>query len=170
MVLKSGCTGSSESTHVKMPHCWKSHVTAHILFFFTAPRHQGKVAAKIQQLMNTLKVKINKTNSTDLYPPTKGYLRETCKSQNINPIYQTLSSPSVSFRSSQTPVKYVLVLNLIKSILTSAKFQYLTFKPNPRGQGCVQIQSVTLTVGLHFFHFNLICKMTTFRKRYSLTF
>ena len=28
--LKVGCTGSSESTNVKMPHCWKSHVTAHI--------------------------------------------------------------------------------------------------------------------------------------------
>ena len=41
----------------------------------------------------------NKTISTNLYPPTKGYLRETCKSQNINPIYLTLSSPSVSFRS-----------------------------------------------------------------------
>ena len=27
--LRRGCTGSSESTHVKMPHCWKSHVTAH---------------------------------------------------------------------------------------------------------------------------------------------
>ena len=27
---KGGCTGSSESTLVKMPHCWKSHVTAHI--------------------------------------------------------------------------------------------------------------------------------------------
>ena len=26
--LKGGCTGSSESTHVKMPHCWKSHVAA----------------------------------------------------------------------------------------------------------------------------------------------
>ena len=25
--LKGGCTGSSESTLVKMPHCWKSHVT-----------------------------------------------------------------------------------------------------------------------------------------------
>ena len=25
--LKGGCTGSSESIHVKMPHCWKSHVT-----------------------------------------------------------------------------------------------------------------------------------------------
>ena len=28
--LKGGCTGSSESTHVKMPHCWKSRVTAQI--------------------------------------------------------------------------------------------------------------------------------------------
>ena len=26
--LKGGCRGSSESTLVKMPHCWKSHVTA----------------------------------------------------------------------------------------------------------------------------------------------
>ena len=23
--LKGGCTDSSESTHVKMPHCWRSH-------------------------------------------------------------------------------------------------------------------------------------------------
>ena len=29
--LTRGCTGLSESTHVKMPYCWKSHVTAHIL-------------------------------------------------------------------------------------------------------------------------------------------
>ena len=28
--LKGGCTGSSESTHVKMPHCWNSHTLAHI--------------------------------------------------------------------------------------------------------------------------------------------
>ena len=28
--FKGGCTGSSESTHVKMPHCWKSGVTAQI--------------------------------------------------------------------------------------------------------------------------------------------
>ena len=31
--LKGGCRGLSESTHVKMPHCWKSHATAH--FYFT---------------------------------------------------------------------------------------------------------------------------------------
>ena len=29
--LKEGCTNSSESTIVKMPHCWKSHVIAHLL-------------------------------------------------------------------------------------------------------------------------------------------
>ena len=29
--LKGGCTGSSDSTLVKMPHCWKSHVAAHKL-------------------------------------------------------------------------------------------------------------------------------------------
>ena len=28
--LKGGCRGSSESTHVKMPHCWKSHVMAQL--------------------------------------------------------------------------------------------------------------------------------------------
>ena len=26
LCLKGGCTGSSKSTHVKMPHCWKSPV------------------------------------------------------------------------------------------------------------------------------------------------
>ena len=29
--LNGGCRGSSESTLVIMPHCWKSRVTAHIL-------------------------------------------------------------------------------------------------------------------------------------------
>ena len=27
--LKGGCTGWSESTLVKIPHCWKSHIAAH---------------------------------------------------------------------------------------------------------------------------------------------
>ena len=29
--LKGGCRGSSESTLVKMPHCWKSHVRAQMV-------------------------------------------------------------------------------------------------------------------------------------------
>ena len=32
--LKGGCTGSSESTRVKMPHCWKYHALAHIIFIY----------------------------------------------------------------------------------------------------------------------------------------
>ena len=32
--LKGGYTGSSESTHVKMPHCWKSHAKAQ---FYNSP-------------------------------------------------------------------------------------------------------------------------------------
>ena len=31
--LKKGCTGLSESTLVKMPHCWKSRVTAQLILF-----------------------------------------------------------------------------------------------------------------------------------------
>ena len=27
--LREGYTDSTESIHVKMPHCWKSHVAAH---------------------------------------------------------------------------------------------------------------------------------------------
>ena len=34
--LKGGCTGSSESTIVKMSRCWKSHVVAQIVFLYPA--------------------------------------------------------------------------------------------------------------------------------------
>ena len=32
--LKGGCTGSAESTLVKIPHCWKSHAAAHFIIRF----------------------------------------------------------------------------------------------------------------------------------------
>ena len=31
--LKGGCRGLSESTHVKMPYCWKSRATAHMYVY-----------------------------------------------------------------------------------------------------------------------------------------
>ena len=31
--LNGGCRGSSESTLVKIPHCWKSHALAQNLLF-----------------------------------------------------------------------------------------------------------------------------------------
>ena len=37
--LKGSCTGSSESRLVKMPHCWKSHAAAQLLFFCKDKHH-----------------------------------------------------------------------------------------------------------------------------------
>ena len=31
--FKGDCTGSYEATHVKIPHCWKSHASAHNYVF-----------------------------------------------------------------------------------------------------------------------------------------
>ena len=31
--LKEGYTDSSEFIHAKIPHCWKSHVAAHLSFY-----------------------------------------------------------------------------------------------------------------------------------------
>ena len=36
--LKGGCTGWPEFTLVKMPHCWKSHVTAHVVKSIILPQ------------------------------------------------------------------------------------------------------------------------------------
>ena len=54
---------------------------------------------KIYSWTRKWRMKINIEHDKNLYPPTKGYLREACKSQNIYPIYLNLSSPSVLFRS-----------------------------------------------------------------------
>ena len=42
--LKGGFTGSSESTLVKMPHCWKSCVTAQMAIHFTKQLLQRTVS------------------------------------------------------------------------------------------------------------------------------
>ena len=34
--LKKGCTGSSESTLVKIPHCWKSYLYLNLIIILTA--------------------------------------------------------------------------------------------------------------------------------------
>ena len=41
--LKGGCTGSSESTLVKMPHCWKSHVAAQMCFINLLSRKKDTI-------------------------------------------------------------------------------------------------------------------------------
>ena len=49
--FKGGYTGSSESTHVEIPHCWKSHVTAHIFFLLELP-HRDHIKMYIQHVVN----------------------------------------------------------------------------------------------------------------------
>ena len=49
--LKRSSTGSSESTLVKMPHYWKSHVTAHVSVSNTG-KHQFSANQNFYQLLN----------------------------------------------------------------------------------------------------------------------
>ena len=52
--LKGDCTGSSESTLVKMPNCWKSHVTAHYCSSWGFER--------LRKSKDSLKARFEKTN------------------------------------------------------------------------------------------------------------
>ena len=49
--LKGGCRGSSESAHVKMPHCWKSYALAQ----FNECNHLGSFFLKINPYNHTVK-------------------------------------------------------------------------------------------------------------------
>ena len=40
--LTRDCTGSSESTLDKKPHCWKSHVMAHFITLIVSPARNGR--------------------------------------------------------------------------------------------------------------------------------
>ena len=58
--LEGGCTGWSESTLVKMLHCWKSHVTAQITIHF----------------LFQLFIEARKVNSSS-YPQTLEYIQKS---------------------------------------------------------------------------------------------
>ena len=67
--LKGGCTGLSESTLVKMPHCWKSYVTANLLNLSARSQH-ARIIAKHQKPVirnNTVCVKQNYDNYSLAY-------------------------------------------------------------------------------------------------------
>ena len=48
--LKGGCRGSSESTLVKMPPCWKSHALAHMSFNAFRKKKKKKKKKKIANI------------------------------------------------------------------------------------------------------------------------
>ena len=52
--LKGDCTGSSESSLVKMPHCWKSHVTAHMSMIWLHSEKFMKIHSVIMAVMSLI--------------------------------------------------------------------------------------------------------------------
>ena len=58
--IKRVCTCSSESTHVKMPHCWKSHAMAHFkIFLFSALQLSWTVwAILVEGIISYISVKL----------------------------------------------------------------------------------------------------------------
>ena len=88
--LKGGCTDLSESTLVKMPHCWKSHVAAHFPFslattvpiqtYLVAPLPiQTDIAATIPLMFNLL---FNSHAYQTLECSTSG--KKNCSMKKIN--------------------------------------------------------------------------------------
>ena len=51
--LTGGCRGSSESTPVKMPHCWKSHALAH-MFLHLNYFSENSASSIVYKLFQTL--------------------------------------------------------------------------------------------------------------------
>ena len=45
--VKGGCTGWSQSTFVKIPNCWKSHVTAQIPYLLNNQRSKTTICVEI---------------------------------------------------------------------------------------------------------------------------
>ena len=58
--LQGGCTGSSESTLVKIPNCWKSHALAHLL---KSLRKRDKMLGK-PRILSLFLNSFNKFNKT----------------------------------------------------------------------------------------------------------
>ena len=48
--LRKGCRGSSESTHVEMPHCWTFHAAAHFMIQ-SASYHEEASFRRISQAL-----------------------------------------------------------------------------------------------------------------------
>ena len=70
--LKGSCSGPSESTLVKMPHCWKSHAMAQIMKFVTL-LHRNVVSLMVHiSKSTTQKVSLTRkchNHSTQTIPP-----------------------------------------------------------------------------------------------------
>ena len=62
-----GLTGSSESTLIKMPHCWKSHVTAQLLLALAhAPNPASTEVPQLNMMYKQIYVSESRNSSRSL--------------------------------------------------------------------------------------------------------
>ena len=145
-----GCSRTSKTTNTKTTRLCK-----HRFCYPSAFCHPVTKRVKTRQIRRIY------------IPPTKSYFRGTCKSQNIIPTY-------INHKFNFGIIQIITNAYQVCKCLVELKYTYICtisisdLSTQPKGQGCVLIQSVNLHLGLHFIHFSLISSMTTFR--FFLTF
>ena len=88
--LTSGCSGSSESTLVKMSNCWKSHAGAHMVYLFT-------------RLMLWSGLQLKKYT---LSPSSKKYAKQNLNVESIS--YKRVVQEGLRLKNFYTPRKLCL--------------------------------------------------------------
>ena len=116
--LTGGCRGLSESTHVKMPHCWKSHALAHISI-----RH-GCIEPAFQTTDKSLYS--NEDSFWGIWMVTEcakevpDFLRELCENPEADDSFKSLvpvSTKTVTYRN-----KFCALCNGVDFIATLFKW------------------------------------------------
>ena len=128
--LKGGCTGSSESTLVKMSHCWKSHVAAHLIFHV---KHM-LVHIKYQATVVSKNMKKGVTNTSHICCTVKPVLsRHSKRTQKIVFQYRLLLNAGQKYcRMLQGEHSAILVtfiklpLSIKTSVLSIIKWLFKT--------------------------------------------
>ena len=87
--LKGGYTGSSESTLVKMSHCWKSHAAAHISYYsLTCHKRPLKKKTKTWFLQDRLLLNAGQTYCRMLQESILQYFRPSlCNDLPLRPLF-----------------------------------------------------------------------------------
>ena len=109
--ITGGCTGSSESTLVKIPHCWRSHVAANMYFSF----------------INTSVWHENSNRRVQIHP-----------SMHSNFTYRQFWSEKLIFMCIQCllhhpcfiEVRYLSLMSIVKILLAESLFDLILYVPS----------------------------------------
>ena len=97
--LTGGCRGSSKSTHVKMPHCWKSHATAHFSSIEAAARHEAERNEQVSRGYLERQKLENESNSE----------KERCKLLELQSVTAAVESTGQAKAEAQAQAERILI-------------------------------------------------------------